>query len=497
MFSLLLFLQILLAQEECTIGVAAGKATADGRPLVWKTRDNSSERDNELIYNTSYSIPFLEVTNAGKTYAWMGLNRSGFAIVNTVCSDLPVSGTGLSNGALMRNALGVCSTISEFESFLNQTDHGNTRGNFATIDSTGAAAIFEISGYEYWKFDANDSTQAANGYLVRTNFAVNGNGTDGSGYERFKRTSDLMYSFYTGDSLNYKSILRYQMRDFSDYDSNPVTVPFADRWYSYRPYGYIYTNVSINRWSSVSAAVIQGVSTGESSLLSTMWTMLGSPAASIAVPYWPVGETPSKANGSSTAPLCDISLEIRSKLFDYADSKYYIDSYKLLDENGSGLWAELFPAEDSIFTTGEEWLDQWRSNGVNSAEMLSVEETCSGYAYSSLQQAYTNLVTGLPHPGTHSLADFGLQQNYPNPFNPSTEIRYRLSENSRVEVSIFNLLGQKIATLVAEQQSAGGHRVLWNAETISGLPSGIYFCRLKAQTAESELMDYIKLNYIK
>jgi len=61
--------------EECTIGVASGKATNDGRPLIWKTRDNSLAPDNELIFNKSDDLSFLEIVTAGKTYAWMGVNE--------------------------------------------------------------------------------------------------------------------------------------------------------------------------------------------------------------------------------------------------------------------------------------------------------------------------------------------------------------------------------------------------------------------------------------
>lgn len=72
---------------------------------------------------------------------------------------------------------------------------------------------------------------------------------------------------------------------------------------------------------------------------------------------------------------------------------------------------------------------------------------------------------------------FSLKQNYPNPFNPSTVISYQLPVISDVEVSIFNLLGQKVVTLVSEKQNAGQHRVQWNA---SGFASGIYYYSLKA-----------------
>ncbi len=72
---------------------------------------------------------------------------------------------------------------------------------------------------------------------------------------------------------------------------------------------------------------------------------------------------------------------------------------------------------------------------------------------------------------------FRLVQNYPNPFNPGTTIRYELPEAANVSLTIFNILGQVVATLVDEKKEAGGYQVQWNASTA---PSGIYFCRLRA-----------------
>ena len=72
---------------------------------------------------------------------------------------------------------------------------------------------------------------------------------------------------------------------------------------------------------------------------------------------------------------------------------------------------------------------------------------------------------------------FSLKQNYPNPFNPSTVISYQLPVISDVEVSIFNLLGQKVVTLVSEKQKAGYHQLEWNA---SGYASGVYYYQLVA-----------------
>lgn len=70
-----------------------------------------------------------------------------------------------------------------------------------------------------------------------------------------------------------------------------------------------------------------------------------------------------------------------------------------------------------------------------------------------------------------------LLQNYPNPFNSSTIINYQLPVGSDVQLSIYNLIGQKLATLVSERQSAGMHQVHWDAR---GWASGVYLCRLEA-----------------
>lgn len=70
-----------------------------------------------------------------------------------------------------------------------------------------------------------------------------------------------------------------------------------------------------------------------------------------------------------------------------------------------------------------------------------------------------------------------LKQNYPNPFNPSTIISYRLPIICEVELSIYNTLGQKVATLVSKNQPAGYYSVKWDA---SKFTSGIYIYRLQA-----------------
>ena len=77
---------------------------------------------------------------------------------------------------------------------------------------------------------------------------------------------------------------------------------------------------------------------------------------------------------------------------------------------------------------------------------------------------------------------FAVQQNYPNPFNPKTIIKYAIPRDEKVEIVIYNTLGQKVKTLVNAQQKAGYYTVEWNATNNSGnkVGSGIYFYSVKA-----------------
>jgi subtilisin family serine protease len=80
-----------------------------------------------------------------------------------------------------------------------------------------------------------------------------------------------------------------------------------------------------------------------------------------------------------------------------------------------------------------------------------------------------------PQPGLAT--EFRLEQNYPNPFNPTTTIEFSIPSSAFVHLAIYNLLGERAATLVDRELPAGTHRVEWDA---AGLQSGVYFCRLSA-----------------
>lgn len=377
--------------EGCTIGVAAGSVTADGRPLLWKIRDNSDLPNNSILFDTSFVYRFIGVTNSGSHEVWMGVNERGFAIVNSTAHDLPGGSTGFTNGLLMQYALGTCASLDDFEHLLDSTDATGrrTQANFGVIDASGGAIMFEVAASSHWKYDARTTLGRPEGCILRTNFAMNGGGR--TGIERYRRALVQIDRFHAGDSLDYKRIIRYHARDFSDASSNPISIPFTQSLSSTTPIGYINSAFSICRSKSVSAVAIVGVLPHERPSLSTMWTILGQPAAGIAVPYWPVGDPPQVVMGDSTSPLHELATRIKSLLFSSLTSSDLIDTYKLRDESGNGLWAWTFPAEDSITDAAEQLLAGWRRSPPDKREMLHAEHSLATYGYSVLRSAYDKL----------------------------------------------------------------------------------------------------------
>jgi hypothetical protein len=126
-----------------------------------------------------------------------------------------------------------------------------------------------------------------------------------------------------------------------------------------------------------------------------------------------------------------------------------------------------------------------------------------GYFYSMSRLAVTtishlalnNMAVGIDARDDLAVSGFRLEQNYPNPFNPTTTIPYKLPRSSRVNLIIYNNLGQEILTLVNGYQTAGEYQVVWDGRDNQGrpVPSGVYIYRLQGENfSDSRKMMLIR-----
>jgi len=359
---LFLFSVAVSAQEECTVAVVSVKATVDGRPLLWKNRDTSF-LDNEVAYYTDGKYPYIGVINAGdRSQVWMGVNSVGFAIMNSESQDLE-GDTLDAEGYFMKQALMECATADDFEQLLIRTNETGreTKANFGVIDASGSAMFFEAGNHTFTKFDANDPDVAPLGFIVRANFAMTAVDTSKSyGQVRYRRANELFEKFVAEERLSYRVILRDISRDLVNEITDPYPLPFLEQEND-KPVGFLRTHHSINRFRTASCAVFHGVLPYENPLLTTMWVILGEPVCGVAVPLWVSAENvPDVLVGEQKPVLNDLIQNIENQAYPDTSLKRYINTKFLVDEEGRGLFKNLFSIEDKNFEQTDRQLRKWR-----------------------------------------------------------------------------------------------------------------------------------------
>lgn len=145
--------------------------------------------------------------------------------------------------------------------------------------------------------------------------------------------------------------------------------------------------------------------------------------------------------------------------------------------------------EETLLNSRDYEFQDLDENTVYYWKVRAMNEHGTG-SWSETRTFNTGLSTSINDENTELPAEPGLSQNYPNPFNPSTQISYKLPRSTYVQLKVYNLLGEEVASLENSQKRAGTHSVTFDA---SGLSSGIYYYRLQT----SDFLEVKSMTLIK
>ncbi len=155
-------------------------------------------------------------------------------------------------------------------------------------------------------------------------------------------------------------------------------------------------------------------------------------------------------------------------------------------------WSE----NDSLGTCGEQQVITTDADGAVSVFAADLDgdgkhDVLSASFRDDKIAWYKNDIDTAVHGPATEIFEFVLRPNYPNPFNPETISRYQLARTAEVKLEIYNLVGQKVTTLVDKKLSSGAHSVTWHGLDALGHPlaSGVYIYRLQTDSfVESKKM---------
>jgi hypothetical protein len=486
--------------NECTIMVISGRATTDGRPILWKNRDVTRAdqkycyipaREDE--YGTTYG--FISNFYADNPYrCYMGVNEVGLAVIDANCYNLTDNRKdGLDDGDIMRLALERCENINDWEQLLNVTSMFGRKDPqlYGVMDASGAAKLYECGNTNYTVYDANDPDDAPDGLIVRSVFAFSGWYPD-QGLQRYNRARLLVDDRLAEGPFDPSYILRVMSRDFSlACQHNSPNDPYPLPYYGHQgnhPVGFVNTSETINRYKTRSCSVIRGVLPDEDPRLTTTYAILGQPVLSIAIPLWVASESmPSFLSTGEHAPWYSVIEERMNSLYPLPGDTgaLYMDTHYLVDSTKTGVFTWTLAKERWAIEQAEEYLDQWRQEGFS---VLDIRQAQNQIAQ-SIWQCFSNegdtsarlQITDSDVPIMYKIKHI----NYPNPFNLSTTISFNIEEMNppdKIIVNVYTILGTRVANLGEVKIVNGYGSVRWDGRDDRGnqVAAGIYLYRAEA-----------------
>ena len=303
----------------CTSFIISGKASPNGRAMMFKHRD-TGELNNRIAHFNGPKYSFMGLVNAPVVdgEVWAGMNEAGFCIMNTASYNLREDTLDCPmdrEGELMYHALGNCASLSEFETWLESYPQPwGVEANFGVIDAQGGAAYYEMNNHRWIKYDVN---QEATGYRVVTNFSFAGRYEEYEGYERYLTASAIMKEAF---------LPTHQM-------SATEAINLFSRQYRHELMGVHYTPHNALQWvvdqdfiprrQTSAVVVFEGVAKQQDPSKTLMWTVLGYPACAVAIPlvmhpnsipdYMQARDSEATSGEAMQSEMCDLAMQIKKQ----------------------------------------------------------------------------------------------------------------------------------------------------------------------------------------
>ena len=243
--------------------------------MLWKHRDTShSENYVDTVRSADPRFDYVALFTSEDTLkqeAWAGVNRSGFAIMNTVAGNLPRNSRRWKDreGFLMSRALQCCVTVADFRNLLDTLPRPlGVQANFGVIDKEGGGAYFETGDNGYKVFSLQDTGE---GFLVRSNYAFSGSTKGGYGYDRYANAYSILRPSADDEGITPQLLTDFLSREY--YNSATDSVYYSTKPLKIKDSGFI------PRPTSASSVVVELREEGP-----VMWCMLGYPPASYVIP---------------------------------------------------------------------------------------------------------------------------------------------------------------------------------------------------------------------
>lgn len=343
----------------CTTFIMSGKHTPDGRPLLYKNRDTGT-LDNALAFFTDGKYPYIGLVDSKASWkeeVWGGFNSAGFAIMNSAAyNNNEGDTTRLSDreGVVMKMALASCATLADFEQMLSDMPKPlGVDANFGVIDAEGGAAYYETGNFGYRKIDANDPALAPYGLIIRTNHSFTGTVGEGGGYIRYAAASDALNMALAQGRLDPQYLLNSLSRNLT-HGLTGVNLR-ADMPADASSRAFVNFDDFIPRTSTAAAIMVVGAARGEDPSQAMMWTLMGFPLTTVAVPVWITADRNLprvlSMKEDMHSPLCDAAMALKHRLFPITRGSggKYMNVALLLNKEKTGFIQRLAPVEEEIF----------------------------------------------------------------------------------------------------------------------------------------------------